>query len=496
MSTDLLIDLAVTSPVLVLSLGALAALLRESFLSKAQGGERASVAILVVVIAFVCNLVFVPVLVQGGTAFGALVYADTLTFFLNLLILGGTLLALAVGVRRIGDEGIESPGEYYVLTLCTTAGALVFVSAADLITLFLGLEIMSLALYCLCGCALRSRRSAEAALKYFLLGSFSSAFLLFGMALLYGVTGSLLIPEIAQKISGADPAIAGVAAAMLVIGTAFKLGVVPFHFWVPDVYQGAPTTVTAYMACVVKAAAVGATLRLLWGALGTVPHLWMGGLWYVAFITMTVGNLVAIRQRSVKRMLAYSSIAHAGYMTVALLVPAADFGGGPAILYYLVAYTFMTMGAFAVVIAVTSKHENEVYPDDLTRFNGLGRSQPLLGVVMALFMLSLAGIPPGMAGLLGKFYIFNAAVKGHLIGLTIVGVLNSAISAYYYLRVIVAMYFLEPEGEDAPHPQVELGVFAVLTVCAIGVVYLGIFPSSVYDLAQVAAETFRTGGGQ
>jgi len=374
---------------------------------------------------------------------------------------------------------------------------MIFASSAELITMFLGLETMSMALYCLCGAALGRRRSAESALKYFLLGSFSSAFLLYGIALLYGLTGTTSIPAIAGSLAGADQSILFFSLGLMLVGLIFKLGAVPFHFWAPDVYEGAPTPVTAYMACVIKASAVVAALRVLWVGFGGQIVFWSGAVWLIAVLTMVIGNLAALRQRGLKRMLAYSSVAHAGYLLVAFLAHGVELGGGAAILYYLIAYTFMTMGAFAIVLSVTGQASGDqpgeklggdvLQSDDISRFNGLGYRRPVVAIVMSLFMLSLAGIPPGMAGLLGKVYIFTAAVKAQYVGLAIIGVLASAISCYYYLRVIVAMYFLEGESVTAParvDASATPAFVGAVGVCAIGVVYLGLNPEPFYEFAR------------
>lgn len=489
MSENILKDLALVSPVIVISLGALLFILLDSFIKLPWPREFFTCVVLLGGI--LALEIFAPAFVSGGTAFNGLVYADGFSWFFTFIILVGAVLSLMLGIHSLQQEGVESPGEYYILLMISTVGAIIFSTSAELITLFLGLEMMSMALYCLCGSAIGMRRSSESAMKYFLLGSFSSAFMLYGVAILYGLTGSTLIEQIAVTISNTDVTAMHFGMALLLIGFVFKLGAVPFHFWAPDVYEGAPTPITAYMACVIKASAVAATLRVLWTGFGQLVLFWSGAIWYLAVLTMFVGNIIALRQRSLKRMLAYSSVAHAGYILVGFLAPGVEFGGGAAILYYIVAYTVMTMGAFGVVLAVTSKFAASNHPDDISRFNGLGYKQPFLGFAMSIFMLSLAGIPPGMAGLLGKVYIFSAAVKADYVGLAIIGVLCSAISSYYYLRVIVAMYFVESEGtEPVQRAHSSIPLMSALSLCIAAAILLGLFPSALYNSAALVMASF------
>jgi NADH-quinone oxidoreductase subunit N len=493
MSETLLADLGTSLPLIVLSLGALVIMLLEVFVKGSWARETVTVGFLLV--ALVALLRTTGDYSPGKFLFNGLVYADPLALFFTALLIAGTILAVLVGARRLEGEGVESHGEYLTLLILSTVGAIIFASSAELITMFLGLETMSMALYCLCGAALGRRRSAESAMKYFLLGSFSSAFLLYGISLVYGLTGTTMIAGIAglaEGISPTDQSILFVALGLILVGLIFKIGAVPFHFWAPDVYEGAPTPIAAYMACVIKASAVAAALRVLWGAFGGEILFWADAIWVIAVLTMVIGNLIALRQRGLKRMLAYSSIAHAGYLLVAFLAHGPELGGGAAILYYLIGYTCMTMGAFAIVLAVTGQTSGDPNGDDISRFHGLGYKRPVLALVMSLFMLSLAGIPPGMAGLLGKVYIFTAAVKAQYLGLTIIGVLASAVSCYYYLRVIVAMYFVEAKEEgEARLPAAPLSgaMVGALGICAFGVIYFGVFPSALYEFALRICQT-------
>jgi NADH-quinone oxidoreductase subunit N len=347
------------------------------------------------------------------------------------------------------------------------------VSAVDLIPIFLGLEILSIPIYVLAGFDRRKRQSNEAALKYFLIGSFASALLLYGMALLYGTTGATDLDRIRAGFDGANPlAVAGLG--LVVVGFAFKVSAVPFHQWTPDVYQGAPTSVTAYMAVTVKAAAFATLLRFVAAAVASSPDRLSEVLWALAVATMIVGNVTAVVQDDVKRMLAYSSIAHAGYVLVGFVAGSNE--GFAAVLFYLFAYLFMTLGAFGVMVALTDRGRDWDKIDD---WAGLARRRPGLAVLMTLFMLSLAGIP-GTVGFMAKFNVILAAVQAGHVWLAIIAVLTSVVSVYYYLRLPVWMYMREP-GELAPRAHLDTSEGAVLLVCAFAVVFFGIFPNAGPD---------------
>lgn len=493
MGADLLRDTIATLPLIILALGAFLLLMLEVCIKRSWSREfvtilTLAVAAVVAIAQFPDGAIYSTTNPATGahTLFQGILYGDSLAAWLNVVLILSTMFSVLLTSGQVGREGVSSLSEYYSLLLMATFGAIVFSNAAELITLFLGLEIMSMALYCLCGSILTQRRSAESALKYFLLGSFSSAFLLYGIALLYGLSGSTEIAVIVPKLVSVDQTALLFATGMILVGLVFKIGGVPFHFWAPDVYQGAPTAITAYMATTIKLAAVAALLRVMWGTLGGSAFQWSGAVWLIAVLTMVVGNLIALRQRSVKRMLAYSSISHAGYALCALLAPGEN-GGGAALMYYMVIYIAMTLGAFGVLFAVAtprSGEEPDPLGDDLSKFNGLAKREPFLAVVMALFMLSLAGIPPGVGGLIGKFYVFGAAIRADYVGLAIIGVLSSAISVYYYLRVVVAMYFLEPQDPTAVSDiKVSFVGRAVLVACSIAVIVIGIYPSIIYEQA-------------
>jgi NADH-quinone oxidoreductase subunit N len=360
---------------------------------------------------------------------------------------------------------------------------MIFMAASnDLILFFLGLETMSIAVYVLTGIRREQSRASEAAMKYFIIGSFATGFLLYGIALLYGATGSSHLSQISAFL--VEPTtewplylIGGVF--LLLVGLAFKIGVVPFHFWIPDVYEGAPTPVTGFMAVAVKAAAFAAWARILMDQLSPLDAEWVPPLWLIAILTMTVGNLLAITQSSVKRMLAYSSIAHAGYLLIGVI--AGGETGGQALLFYLLTYTAMTVGAFAVVTALAdSQNDQEQYKD----FAGLGFNRPFLGMAMSFFMLSLAGFPP-FAGFTGKFYIFRSAVESGYTWLAIMGVLNSLLSVIYYLRVIVMMY-MEEAVIDVKGFRQSPCLYVAIALAVITTLYLGILPSAALEWSRIA----------
>ncbi|MCI5064155.1 NADH-quinone oxidoreductase subunit N [bacterium] len=487
-------DLPLIAPLLVVAGGSLLVLLIDVFLRGRWPNVSASIGVLL--LALVSAVVVAPEYLSHGTAFSGALFVDPYTSFISALVISGSILCLLMGKEYLEGEGIsEAKGEYISLYLMATAGALVFVAAADLITLFLGLELMSMALYALCGAALYRSASAEAAMKYFFLGSFSSAFLLLGIAFLYGATGTLSLLELASALPESPTGLVGIGIALFLVGILFKMGAAPLHFWAPDVYQGSPTSVTLYMASVIKVAAVAVGLRVFSLTFGGAEYyeLWSRGIWIAAVLTIVIGNLVAIRQRSVKRMLAYSSVAHAGYMLMGFLAPG-EFGGGPAVLFYLVAYAVMTLGAFGVVMAVSARYQDSPDSDDIVRFNLLSRKRPFLAALMSLFLLSLAGLPPGMAGLLGKFYVFNAAIRAEYVGLALIGVLGSAISCYYYLRVIVAMYFVPSPSQaggatssyedDCGEAIVAMPLAGTLAVCGVLTVLLGLQPSALFEAVE------------
>jgi NADH-quinone oxidoreductase subunit N len=416
---------------------------------------------------------------HGARAFRDMVLLDDYALFLHVVICYAAALAVLLSIDYLRRHGVES-GEYYALVLMSTSGMLLLASAGDLIVVFLGIELVSLPLYVLAGLFKTRLAAGEASMKYFLLGAFATAFFLYGVALIFGATGATNFDRIAAAAAArpSDPLIT-VGLGLLLVGFGFKISSVPFHMWAPDVYEGAPTSITALIATGSKAAAFGALIRVLAVALKPAQPDWTVLLWALAAVTMTLGNVVAIAQSNLKRMLAYSSVAHVGYMLVGLV--AGGVPGAGAILYYLLAYTFTTAGAFGAILMVERAGEEAVEVRD---YAGLARRHPVLAATLALYLLSLIGIPP-LAGFVAKFYLFGSAVRAGYLWLTVVAVLNSAIAAYYYLRVIVYMYMREPDGTAARLAPTFAGGLA-LAIAAVGIVLLGVAPAPFVDLAQAA----------
>ena len=403
---------------------------------------------------------------------------DGVALFAKLILLSTCAMAVLISYHYLSRRRIHR-GEYYPLLLFSTAGMTLLAAANDLLLVFLALEILSLALYVLAGFARRDDASQESAMKYFLLGAFSSAFLLYGIAIMYGATNTTSISGISRVASSSDARLVFTAMALLAVGFCFKVAAVPFHMWTPDVYQGAPTSVTGFMAAGTKAAGFAALLRVFLVALGPLQWDWRPVLWIVAVLTMVVGSVVAITQTDIKRLLAYSSIAHAGYVLVAVV--AASREGTAAALFYLLVYAFMTLGAFAMIIASAPGGRERLSLGDWT---GIGQRHPLFAGAMTLFLLSLAGIPP-TAGFMAKFFVFSAAVQSGETGLVVVGVLSSAIAAFFYLRVIVAMWLQDPDPDAMPLGPTPALVTGLAVAAAVTVV-IGVWPQGLIELARNA----------
>jgi NADH-quinone oxidoreductase subunit N len=371
-------------------------------------------------------------------------------------------------------------GEYYALILLGSVGMCLMSSAVELVLIFIALEISSIASYILAGFRRHAAESAESSMKYFLLGSFATAFFLYGVALLYGATGSTNVFDIAATLSrsGRIEPLAYVAVALIFTGLGFKVACAPFHIWTPDVYEGAPSPVVAFMSTAPKAAAFAVLIRLV---IDTASPHWFWVIWIAAVLSMCVGNLGAILQSNVKRMLAYSSIAHAGYLMVAFASASNRELGISAAMFYSAAYAAMNVGAFAVITQMAGSGERFSQIDD---YSGLGKRSPILAAVLTFFLLSLIGIPI-TGGFFAKFYVFSAALRTHLIWLTIIGVANSGMGSYYYLRLIVRMYMFEPRTE-APAPKVQLGMALALAISLIATLWLGVLPNVVLHYTQGA----------
>ena len=392
---------------------------------------------------------------------------DSFSALITAAIALAALLSCSLAIAFLAELRINH-GEFYALVLLATAGMMLMVAAVDLLAVFLGLELMSIPIYVLAGFDRRRLRSNESALKYFVIGSFASAILLYGMALLYGVSGSTSFEAIRAGFDPTNP-MGMIGLSLMVVGFAFKISSVPFHQWTPDVYEGAPAAVTAFMSVTVKMAAFATLMRVLAMAFGAEPLL-LDVMWVLAALTIVVGNAMAVIQDNVKRLLAYSSIAHAGYVLIGLVTGTIE--GYAAIVFYLFVYLFMNLGAFGVVVALAQGGQE---CEKIESFTGLARRRPALAALMTLFMLSLAGLP-GTAGFIAKFTIFAAAVKADLIWLTIAGVLMSVVSLYYYLRIPVLMYMRE-SSEEGEVLEVASGESLTLAACAFAVLFFGIFPN-------------------
>ena len=420
----------------------------------------------------------------AATVLGGTIAADRFAVLARLLLLVVAALGLLLGQQYFSRSGDEPRGEFTPLVLFATSGMTLIVASADLLVTFLALEILSLALYVLTG--LTGRRAAsEAALKYFLLGAFSSAFFLFGVAMAYGATATTKIPDLALSLGGLGDtqALAVLGFALLAVGFGFKVSAVPFHMWTPDVYQGAPTPVTAFMSAATKIAAFGALIRVLDVAFQALAWDWTPVVWGLAAASVVVGSILAIAQTNVKRMLAYSSIAHAGFILTGLTAP-----GSPGIrsaVFYLVAYAAMTVGAFGTVMLVSGRGESRTRLED---YAGLARTEPIAAALMSLFLLSLAGIPP-TAGFIAKVNVFAAAIGEGYWALALIGVIASVAAAFFYLRVIMLMYMREPAADAVPVTGRMAGapVGAILAIPAAATLLLGMFPGIVVGIIEEAS---------
>lgn len=477
---ELAANFSVLMPFNIVVVWASALLLLDVFLLHKRKGLTALLAAVGLVVALGFALTQIG---EEVVAFGGMVVVDGFATYLTILLLVSGLIAIALAYDYLRRMNIDR-GEYYVLLLFSLSGMMLMAVAADLIVVFLALELLSIPLYVLAGFARPQTESEEAAIKYFLLGAFAGGFILFGIAFVYGATGQTGLAEIVKVIDlgVADTSLLAAGAGLILIGLGFKVAAVPFHMWTPDVYDGSPTTVTAFMALGAKAAGFAALLRIFVTALPSLVEDITPIFWALAALTMILGNFVAIAQRNIKRMLAYSSIAHAGYILMALVPYAQENVAEDSVaaaLFYLLAYAFTNFGAWAVVVALEKRERKGLMLED---YAGLGRKYPVLAATMTVFMLSFIGVPPTL-GFVGKFYLFRTVLEGGFPGLALIGLLTSLVSAYYYLRVVVTMYMRDGE----PEARRENWLYLTALVTAVCVVLLSIFSEPLLNAASQAA---------
>ncbi|HSV33538.1 MAG TPA: NADH-quinone oxidoreductase subunit N [Pyrinomonadaceae bacterium] len=496
------VNFALIAPELIVGLAAVIVMMVDAFTHRAQQSITTVISIVALIGAAAASVWLWVGWTGPREAFNGMIVLDDLRLSFTLIFLVVSILTVLVSTLWVETEKLPS-GEFHALLLFATSGMILMASGNDLVIIFLGLEILSIATYVMAGFRRTDMRSNESSLKYFILGSFASAFLLYGIALIYGATatspdlpGTTNIPTIAARLNQSlYPPLLFAGAAMLLVGFGFKIATAPFHVWTPDVYEGAPTPVTAFMAAGPKAAGFASFMRVFligfpFAAAASTPagyvhKAWLAALVVMAILTMTIGNVVAIVQNNVKRMLAYSSIAHAGYALVGFI--AAGAAADPqergaavsAVAFYLLAYAVMNLGAFAIVALIARSGDRRTNVED---YNGIGFDSPVLAFALSLFLLSLLGMPL-TAGFMGKIMVFSAALREGYVWLVVIGVLNSAVSAYYYLRLIIVMFFRErTEVWSAPPVPAALTVALVITVA--GVLYLGIFPGRIINALQ------------
>jgi NADH-quinone oxidoreductase subunit N len=470
-------------PEIVITVGALVVLVADVLLTRARKSATAWVTMLVLAATAVSLVPFANTHVEVANG---LMAVDQFGLFFKAIFLLAAAITVLMSVPYLEVEG-AAPGEYYFLILCATLGMMIMAAGIDLITIFIGLETMAVSFYILAGFIKPNQRSNEAAVKYFLLGAFSLGVLLYGMSLMYGLAGTTALRTMAIAFSGqTGDARLMLAVILVVAGVGFKIAAVPFHMWAPDVYEGAPTPVTAFLSVGSKAASFAMLLRLFLEGLPSMSADWRLLFESLAIVTMTVGNFAALTQTNVKRMLAYSSIAHAGYVLIGVV--AGTSRGVTATLVYLLIYSFMQLGAFAIIVLLRRR---DVIGDELKDFSGLSGRNPFAAFAMLLFMLSLGGIPP-TAGFMGKFWLFSAAIEAGYVWLAVIGVLNSAVSLYYYVRLVVFMYLkretVGSEPVSSPALTFALGVAVVATLV------LGVYPRLLFELADMSARTLGVAG--
>jgi NADH-quinone oxidoreductase subunit N len=472
-------------PELVITGGALVVLIVDVLLlrtSRRSAGRALAWATLLVLMATMASLV--PIAREHREVAGGLIAIDQFALFFKIVFIFAAVVTVLMSIPYLEVEG-ASPGEYYFLILCATLGMMIMAGGIDLITIFIGLETMAVSFYILTGFIKPNQRSNEAAVKYFLLGAFSLGILLYGMSLMYGLSGTTNLRQMAFESLRHDQRLV-LAVILVVAGVGFKIAAVPFHMWAPDVYEGAPTPITAFLSVGSKAASFAMLLRIFLEGLPAVSEDWRLLFEILAIVTMTVGNLAALTQTNLKRMLAYSSIAHAGYILIGVV--AGTSRGVAAMLIYILIYSFMQLGAFAVIVLM---RRADVGGEELKDFSGLSFRHPFAAFAMLVFMLSLGGIPP-TAGFMGKFWLFSAAIDSGYYGLAVIGVLNSAISLYYYVRIVVFMYLKKDTIGSTPVASPSLTV--ALAVAVVATLVLGVYPRFLFEVAEASARTLGVAG--
>jgi len=473
-------EYAAIIPITILALSAIAAMVAEAI---RRPGERMPIAGFGLIGSAGAALASVFLWNTDAQSFGV-IRSDNFALFINIVLCIVGVLTMLFSHETVERDGIPA-GEYYSLTLFALCGMMMMAAATDLLVIFVALEILSLSVYVLTGIRRQSAVGAEAGFKYFLLGSFSSAFFLYGIAFAFAISGSTRLEDISVALSsqaGGAPSIpALMAVGLLAVGFCFKISAVPFHMWTPDAYEGAPTIVTAFMSTGVKAAAFAAFVRVFLSPLEPMQTHWIPLLSAIAIVTMILGTVVGVVQTNIKRMLAYSSIAHAGYLMLGII--AANDTGKAAVLFYLLTYAVSNLGALGIVALLGSAQHPH---DQLRDFAGLWKSRPGLAALMTIFLLSLGGFPP-LAGFIGKWYIFAAAVQEGHFSLAIIGVLTSVVSVFFYLRIVVMMYMTE--GTEAVRPRLTAPAVAGLALATVAVFYLGVLPTRVLDLALASIST-------
>ena len=466
-------------PLLIIVFAALLVLILEVFIKKENRNYLAYVSLFFLII---CGIICGKFWDKDYSYFDGYLFLDNFSIFLSFIIIITTFFVILLSMKYIFLQDVNY-GEFYSLLLFALSGMMIMISSGDFLVIFLGLEVLSISSYALAGLRRKDEKSSEAAIKYFLLGSFSSAFFIYGLALLYGASHSTEISSIIDyfKSETSLSLMALIGLGLVIIGFGFKIAVVPFHMWTPDVYEGAPTPITAFFSVGPKAAGFAVLLRIFYPywkvALDSQAIFWL--LSIISVLTMVVGNFVALRQTNVKRILAYSSIAHAGYLLIAILAQ-----DNTSLVFYLTVYLFMNIGAFAAVIALGKKDKEYLELED---YAGIGFKYPWIGATFAIFLFSLAGFPP-TGGFLAKFYVFVGAVRQGLLPLVIIGVLASLVSVFYYLRIIVYMYMREPSTEIEIYIE-NPALFLVLFLCLYGVLQLGLFPGNILILVQQAVSS-------